>query len=1025
MRHVIWKFLSNAFGHLYTSGLFGAAGAVGICATLLTLSGCHPTIEIPPEAEELTIISTPVEAATALTWVEATPSRLANVTARWTPSVSLNVRAQKIQFYSGPLCSTPLGAAIELLSGVTDSRTLSVSAGQSYSYRLTTEGQGGDSAVSVCSASISILPPLPVVTVAAASVNIASNSSTFLIGGLCNLSGQIVSVKVDTVAAVLGGAGGACDGSVWSGTINTTALAEGAHTLQATLANSLSESADSIVSSLIKDTGAPTVVIASTAPATTGTSPIPVTVTFNESVSGFVSGDVTVSNGAVTNFAGSGTTYTFDVTPSVSGVVTVDVLANKAQDAAGNPNVAATQLTRTYDSDIPGVVLTSAAPSATNSSSFTVTATFSKSVTGFVVGDIAVTNGTASNFAGSGTTYTFDVTASGQGAVSVNVAAGVAQDAASNNNTAAVTLTRTYDSVQPTVVISSTAAAITNVSPIPVTVTFNESVTGFIAGDLTIVNGTAGNFAGSGTTYTFDVTPSGQGAVTVDVLANKAQDTAGNGNTAATQLTRTYDSAQPTVVISSAAAATTNVSPIPVTVTFNESVTGFIAGDLTIVNGTAGNFAGSGTTYTFDVTPSGQGAVTVNVAAGVAQDGAGNLNTVATQLSRTYDSQGPTTTITSAAAATVNTSPIAVTVTFSESVTGFAVGDLTVVNGTAGNFAGSGTTYTVDISPSGQGAVTVNVAAGVAQDSAGNGNQISNQLTRTYDSVKPSVTLSTTAPATTNTSPIPVSVSMSKSVVELVAADITVTNGTAGNIAGSGASYTFDVTPSGQGVVTIKILADAVTDAVGNTNTVSNTLSVTYDSSNPTLTLSSTTNSTTNVSPIPVTATFNKSVTGFIAGDITVVNGAVSNFAGSGASYTFDVTPAGQGTVTVDVAQSVAVDGSGNGNTAAGQLLRTYDSGSPTVTISSTAPNSTNTSPIPVTVLFSESVTGFASGDVTVVNGTISAFAGSGAGYSFNVTPSGQGAVTVDISAAVAQDAAGNNNLVAVQLLRKIGRAHV
>jgi hypothetical protein len=65
--------------------------------------------------------------------------------------------------------------------------------------------------------------------------------------------------------------------------------------------------------------------------------------------------------------------------------------------------------------------------------------------------------------------------------------------------------------------------------------------------DITASNGTAGNFSGSGTTYTVDITPSGDGAVTVDVAANVAQDAAGNNNTGATQLSRTYDNTAPTV----------------------------------------------------------------------------------------------------------------------------------------------------------------------------------------------------------------------------------------------------------------------------------------------------------------------------------------------------------------------------------------------------------------------------------------------------------------------------------------------
>ena len=71
---------------------------------------------------------------------------------------------------------------------------------------------------------------------------------------------------------------------------------------------------------------------------------------------------------------------------------------------------------------------------------------------------------------------------------------------------------------------------------------------------------------------------------------------------------------------------------------------------------------------------------------------------------------------------------------------------------------------------------------------------------------------------------------------------------------------------------------------------------------------------------IPVAATFTKSVTGFTVDDITVGNGTAGNFSGSGAAYTFNVTPNTLGQVTVDIAAGVAVDTDSNGNTAAMRL---------------------------------------------------------------------------------------------------------
>ncbi len=322
--------------------------------------------------------------------------------------------------------------------------------------------------------------------------------------------------------------------------------------------------------------------------------------------------------------------------------------------------------------------------------------------------------------------------------MTISVTAGKATDATSNNNTASNTLSRTYDNVAPTVAIISTTTDPTNVSPIPVTITFSDPVANFIVTDITVTNGTAGGFVGSGTTYTANITPTAQGAVTVSVAANVAIDAASNNNMASNTLSRTYDNLSPSVSITSTAPDPTNASPIPITITFSASVTGFIIDDITATNGIAGSFAGTGANYTATITPSGQGVVSVSVAANVAADGA-NGNTVSNTLSRVYDNVPTTVTISSTAPDPTNGSPIPVTITFSESVANFIVGDITVTNGTQGSFAGSGTTYTVSITPSANGPVTVTVAANLATDAALNNNTASNTLSRVYDNVAPSI----------------------------------------------------------------------------------------------------------------------------------------------------------------------------------------------------------------------------------------------------------------------------------------------
>src|SRR5262249_13041940 len=158
----------------------------------------------------------------------------------------------------------------------------------------------------------------------------------------------------------------------------------------------------------------------------------------------------------------------------------------------------------------------------------------------------------------------------------------------------------------------------------------------------------------------------------------------------------------------------------------------------------------------------------------------------------------------------------------------------------------------------------------------------------------------------------------------------------------------------------------------------------------------------------PFTVDFSGSVTGFDASDVDVVNGTVTGFSGTGASYSFGVVPAGQGLVSVSVAADKATDANGLGNLASNSVSRTYDNIAPSVTLATTAANPTNTSPIPVTVSFDESVTGFDATDLNLTNATVANFAGSGANYSFDLIPSGQGLVSVSVDANQAFDAANN-----------------
>ncbi|MBT4123145.1 MAG: autotransporter outer membrane beta-barrel domain-containing protein [Candidatus Ruthia sp.] len=100
------------------------------------------------------------------------------------------------------------------------------------------------------------------------------------------------------------------------------------------------------------------------------------------------------------------------------------------------------------------------------------------------------------------------------------------------------------------------------------------------------------------------------------------------------------DSTAPTMTITSSEVSDGGASgdaTLSMTFTSNEATTDFVVGDITVGNGTLSSFsATSSTVYTATLTPTAEGEVTVNVAAGTFNDAAGNDNTAATEFNWTY-----------------------------------------------------------------------------------------------------------------------------------------------------------------------------------------------------------------------------------------------------------------------------------------------------------------------------------------------------------------------------------------------------
>ncbi|MFO1481733.1 MAG: PA14 domain-containing protein [Verrucomicrobiaceae bacterium] len=172
---------------------------------------------------------------------------------------------------------------------------------------------------------------------------------------------------------------------------------------------------------------------------------------------------------------------------------------------------------------------------------FSVSAIFNSSATGFTIGDVMASNGTVSNFSGSGAAYTFTITPGAQGVVTVSIPANAATDSTGLGNTASNLLSVNYgsaDTTPPSVALSASATAVS--SSFVVNATFSESVTGLLASEFAVTNGAVTALSSAGAVWSATITPASTGNVTVSLPAGAAQDAAGNPNTASNMVTVLY-----------------------------------------------------------------------------------------------------------------------------------------------------------------------------------------------------------------------------------------------------------------------------------------------------------------------------------------------------------------------------------------------------------------------------------------------------------------------------------------------------
>ena len=752
-----------------------------------------------------------------------------------------------------------------------------------------------------------------------------------------------------------------------------------------------------------------------------------VRIAFSEPVTGFEQGDVTVGNGFVREFSGSGARYTAQVriTPGFSGTVTVDVAGNVAEDAAGEPNAAASRFSVEGDQTRPTVTISG--PTGLQTGPFDVTFTFSESVTGFEQGDVTVGNGSVTAFSGSGLSYTATIAPADAGTVTVDVAAHVATDATGNPNLPA---SRYSVQAEPA---SNAAPVITD--PADKTYERGETITAF---GITVTDAD-----GDDVTVTVTGLPSGlsysngqvQGAVAATAAAQAYTVTIGADDAVNAAVTATF-----TITVTETAPAGGSNSPPVITGPGNKT---YERGEtITAFGITVSDTDGDSVTVTVTGLPSGltytngqvQGTVGDDAVVGdhsvtIQADDGGDAPAIETftitvraaQARQRRDQTRPTVDITGPTGA--QKGAFKVTITFSESVTGFEQAEVTVGNGTVTSFAGTGSVATVFITPTASGTVTVDVAENVATDGDGDGNTAATRYSVEADLDAPTVTIS--GPTTSQSGPFDVTITFSEAVTGFEKAEVTVGNGTVTAFSGSGSSYAVSIAPTVAGTVTVDVAAGVAVDGAGNGNTAASRLSVSVSVSRPTTTFESDADPFRE-GPFQVRIIFQGPVTGFEESEVTVTNAHTGPLTlmlhtRKYSAYYIAITPKATGTVTVDVAANVAVDEHGNGNTAASRLSVPVSVTQPQPVI--TAPTGVQIGPFEVTVTFSESVTGFEKSDIGVEGGSVTAFSGSGATYTATITPTVvTGTVKLLVNRHAAVDADENKSTAAVSVQVSVDR---
>lgn len=590
------KLKINIMRAMNTAGLNLAFKAL-VVVFALSQTAC----KVETKIRDTFVDRTAPDAVTSVTWLNSSEAAFTgdhttdtSMIASWTPSSSTDTTAQKIQFYSDAICTTPSGPMIALTDKSANRHAFTASSDGTFSFKVFSLDRKNNQSASECASAITVDNTAPTIAITVPAnggyINLASDSSDYQVSGTCSEEGRTVTI--------LNGSGGSatpigqalCTGgtfntrtaSMVTNAVDSTQLSVGSSLFTATITDLASNETTSSAVSVTRDVLAP-----ANATALVWKDSSDQLISGNRHSSAAIKAAWTVSNsgdlasqsiqfysdGACsiesgTSIALSSTVATQSFSGADGGVYSYKVTT---VDLAGNASTTPCSSSMEIDTSVPTVTITTAVEWINNANkiAYTVSGNCADLGTGLANGGavtVTMSDGATTKTATpapictAGTyTTTFDTaaaTAISEGVNHVTVTATVTDLA--GNTVSATQNNRSKDTVAPSLSITSTSHATwinsANVANFTVSGTCTEETSG-INGNITVTMKDAATptnntltqdvpcAVGGAFTATFNATSLMDGTSNITITA-AVIDVAGNSTTATT--TRSKDTVAPT-----------------------------------------------------------------------------------------------------------------------------------------------------------------------------------------------------------------------------------------------------------------------------------------------------------------------------------------------------------------------------------------------------------------------------------------------------------------------------------------------